>query len=446
MSTLTPSLELRYRQRERNVEALQEREQGCNFARILVVSALLVAPLALGAVETWSWAALSGAIGLAIIWWSMASARRDLIELVWCPVYIPVAIFLLLGVIQLATGKTVDSASTRNALVDLAACGGLFFLVTQLAPSLNRAGWRTWGLIVLAYSFCIAMYAIIQYFASPGQIYWRIVPHSESWIFGPYVNHNHYAGLMEMLIPVSAGYVLSRRRHQLTPLLVFAVLVPVSSVFLSGSRGGVLALLLESTMFVGLLLLVAPKDLQKPKTAGVTLALAIAFVGFLWMQPGGLVQRLETVLEPGHSSDVSFRDREQVGLDSLRMFRQHLWFGTGLGSFEYAYPQYQTVPGDAVWKHAHDDFVEMLAETGVAGGTLGLVAVVLWCCLAFQRLSDRLRHGIGWIQAGAAIGCCGLLLHSLVDFNLHIPANALWFAACAGLAMPTRNSFRALSK
>lgn len=414
----------------------ERREQGCSLAGIFVVAVLLAAPLAFGAVEIWSWAALAIVIGIALIWWSIASARRDLIDVVWCPVYAPVAIFLLLGVIQLADGKTVDPVSTRNALVQLAACGSLFFLVMQLTPSLNRATWRSWGLIVLAYSFCMAMYAIIQYFASPKKIYWMIRPHSESWIFGPYVNHNHYAGLMELLIPLGAGYVLSRRQHPLTPLLAFAVLVSISSVLLSGSRGGVLALLFEAVMFVGLLLLSAPKDLRKPKTAGVTLALAIAFIGFLWMQPGGLVKRLETVLEPSHSADVSFRDREQVGLDSLRMFRQHIWSGAGLGSFEYAYPQYQTVPGDAVWEHAHDDFVELLAETGLAGGILGLIAVVIWCRLAFQNLSERLRHGIGWVQAGAAIGCCGLLLHSLVDFNLHIPANALWFATCAALAMP----------
>jgi len=63
-----------------------------------------------------------------------------------------------------------------------------------------------------------------------------------------------------------------------------------------------------------------------------------------------------------------------------------------------------------------------------------LAGLVLFLGVAFRNLGERLRHESGWMQLGAALGCCGLLVHSLVDFNLHIPANAAWFAFCAGLA------------
>ena len=53
---------------------------------------------------------------------------------------------------------------------------------------------------------------------------------------------------------------------------------------------------------------------------------------------------------------------------------------------------------------------------------------------AFGKLKERLESSAGWIQLSGAIGCCGLLVHSLVDFNLHIPANGAWFAVCLGLA------------
>jgi O-antigen ligase len=116
------------------------------------------------------------------------------------------------------------------------------------------------------------------------------------------------------------------------------------------------------------------------------------------------------------------------------MVGDHLWLGTGLGSFALVYPRYQSIPTDVVWDHAHDDYVEALGETGLLGGLLIVLAVALGLRLAFGNLRDRLRHRLGWIQLGAALGCCGLLLHSLLDFNLHIPANAAWFAVCAAIA------------
>src|SRR5207302_6569539 len=74
------------------------------------------------------------------------------------------------------------------------------------------------------------------------------------------------------------------------------------------------------------------------------------------------------------------------------------------------------------------------AETGLIGAVLILSALALFFRLAFQDLHHRLRSEGGWIRLGAAVGCCGLLLHSFFDFNLHIPANAAWFATLAALA------------
>jgi O-antigen ligase len=129
-----------------------------------------------------------------------------------------------------------------------------------------------------------------------------------------------------------------------------------------------------------------------------------------------------------------------VARDSLRLVRAHPWLGTGLGSFEVAFPRYQSSPTDLVWDHAHNDYVEALAETGLIGGLLVISALVLFFRLAFRRLGERLRHRAEWIQIGAAIGCCGLLVHSFVDFNLHIPANAAWFFVLAGIATTKTDS------
>jgi O-antigen ligase len=84
--------------------------------------------------------------------------------------------------------------------------------------------------------------------------------------------------------------------------------------------------------------------------------------------------------------------------------------------------------------YAHDDYVEAVAETGLVGAVLILSALALFLRLAFRRWGRPTRSQGDWIRFGAALGCCGLLVHSFLDFNLHIPANAAWFAVLAGIA------------
>ena len=126
-----------------------------------------------------------------------------------------------------------------------------------------------------------------------------------------------------------------------------------------------------------------------------------------------------------------------MSLDSLGIVHDHVWLGTGLGSFETVYSRYQSFPSDLDWDHAHDDYAEALAETGLIGGILIVAAAALFLAGAFRN-ARRSESAAEWIQVGAAIGCCGLLFHSFMDFNFHIPANAMWFAACAALARSRR--------
>jgi O-antigen ligase len=162
--------------------------------------------------------------------------------------------------------------------------------------------------------------------------------------------------------------------------------------------------------------------------------MAMAALLFFWTDTGEISKRLATIASVTHSPDVTMGSRLTVARDSLLIFRDHHWVGTGLGSFEVAFPPYQSFSTDEIWDHAHNDYAEALAETGLVGGLLIAAALVIFFRLGFGNLGQRLRHHAGWIQLGAAIGCCGLLVHSFVDFNFHIPANAAWFAVCLAIA------------
>jgi O-antigen ligase len=211
-------------------------------------------------------------------------------------------------------------------------------------------------------------------------------------------------------------------------------LVPITSLLLCGSRGGFISLLAEVVILGAILLWRAPAPGRRSLAAAGGLGITAAALLFLWMDPGEISKHLLTIANSAQSPEATFGDRKVVALDSLHILRDRLWVGVGLGGFETAYPAYQSFPSDSIWGHAHNDWAEALAETGLVGGLLIVAALAMFLRLAFKRLGERLRHDAGWIQLGAALGCCGLLVHSFVDFNLHIPANAAWFAVLASVA------------
>ena len=120
--------------------------------------------------------------------------------------------------------------------------------------------------------------------------------------------------------------------------------------------------------------------------------------------------------------------------DSMAILRKYPLSGAGAGAYEVAYPPYQSWVSDGIVDHAHNDYAELLAETGSAGGLLLIAFLYLFIRQSLISLTARPGHPAGWMQTGATIACCGLLVHSFTDFNFHIPANAAWFSFAAGLA------------
>jgi O-antigen ligase len=407
--------------------------------RALLSTMLFAAPLAFGAVQTVAWTALSILASLLLLLWVFESLRSRRIRIAWSPLYLLALALMLLGLIQLFTGRALDPQGAREALLKLACYCIVFFVAVQLwmigprhgAPLLRL------GLAVTIYSFLLALFAILQFFSSKGLIYWRVK--TDGWIFGPYVNHNHYAGLMEMLIPVSLTYAVSQNRERgLKTFLVLGAMFPIASVLLSGSRGGWIALLSELAALAAAVVWLRPQSERTRYAAAGLLATLMLAALALWLGGSSISTRLTSMAGLTRSPEVTLGHRLLVGRDALRIFRDHLWLGTGLGSFAVVYPQYQSFATDAVYHHAHNDYLEALAETGVLGGVLILLAMVIF----FRETCKELRAGLitpaGWIPFGAALGCCGIMIHSFADFNLHIPANALWFAFLLGVSQTAR--------
>lgn len=270
-------------------------------------------------------------------------------------------------------------------------------------------------------------------------------------VSGTYVNRNHYAGLLEMGLPLaltcalalwsrSGGFVHSHRHRQrrespgvgkalLTGGLLLVTACLLAGVVTSLSRMGFLTTLAAlTTVSVGWL--VARR--QRGRTSRwlwlVPVLLPIALVTLV--ATNGIVLRFA---EPSSTGDITTDGRLQIWRETMRLFAAYPLTGSGLGTFEHAlYPFRTALPTMAV-DYAHNDYLQIACETGGIGIALAmmLAGVVAWRVASAAFRSPR--HA--WLGMGLLASLLALALHSLVDFNLYVPANALAAAWLAGVAV-----------
>lgn len=216
--------------------------EGCRWvlaARWTLVGGLFAAPLAFGAVQPWAWAALGVVVSLAMALWAAGALHERTAVIPWTSLYLPLAGLWLLGLVQYLAHTTVDTIATREALVKGTIYLAVLFTAGAVFANAAPRVWHQLGVAVTIYTFALSLFAILQCFASPGKIYGVVVPRQGGYIFGPYVTHNGYAGLMEILVPLATAFWLSLPgRSRWRGFAAFAALLGFCSVVVSGSRAG----------------------------------------------------------------------------------------------------------------------------------------------------------------------------------------------------------------
>ena len=316
------------------VQAVAVRERvhsrALTTSRVTLVTILTLSTMAFGAVQPWAWGLTATLISIPLILWAWDTLDRGSIRLVWTPLYLPAAIFLLVAALQFAGRLTADPAATRESLVKLVADLLVFFLACQLWQTASAGAFQRLGFVLTALTCGLALFGTLQFFASPGAIYGVVKPRWSGWIFGPYVNHNHYAGLMEMLIPVALGYLIAprprpQRTHGMMVSLLgpLALLIAVASVLLSGSRGGMISLAVEAIILAAILPRFLPEARRRRLAlAGITGVAASAAL-FLWLDPGQISRRLGAVADLPRAPEATLGERLSLARDSLGIFRAH---------------------------------------------------------------------------------------------------------------------------
>jgi O-antigen ligase len=445
---------------------------------------IIFAPLAYGAVEAWARNVVLLSIGLmAGAWlWKFVSLGRPKLSF---PPFFPAAIlFLVLVALQLVPlpgalknflvpdpsagsadwGRlTANTGKTAVGALFLAAC--LVFCFVLLNSFRHRRWIKPTLTVLLTLGGFEAFYGLLEYWTGHQHIFWYQKIYYLEEVTGTYINHNHFAGLLGPLLLLGIGafvvrfarFVAGRSytfaedgrsvwkkvtataqliRH-LPPslaILLSAVALMAVALILSQSRGGLISCAVALGLQVVLLWKLRRGSTESLQALGVV-ALLAAIMGL------ALAPR---ILMRFSYAPRDAPERFELWQESARIVRDYPLLGTGLGTYRDILPRYRPqkdfffvsgIPQPAAINYAHNDYLQLLTECGFVG--FGFMA---WALVATLRhLFSRFGNHTDWETAamGSSLiaGIVAFLLHSLVDFNMHIPANALVFCQLLSVAL-----------
>lgn len=395
------------------------------------VSAILVgAPLIFGATSTLASLMLVAASWLLLLFWLAQCIYAGGLPIFSHPLAAPVSLLIGFTAMHWVAKISVAPVATELEWLRWVGYAALAVVGVSCIDTANRlrrlAAW-------LAMAGCaIALLGIAQYLSASGKLYWIWELENGGRMFGPYVNRNHFAGLMELWCPLALGMALLPQ-NSLPRRWFWAAqaLVMGGAVVLSGSRGGTLSLGVVMATFT---LLIAAQ--RGGRRAVLGLLVAMIFMGglILILDQGEALERYKSILRPDQvSQEEAAAHRVAAWRDTLVLFRQNWAVGSGLDTFATLFPAVRSFSTDKIWTHAHNDFLQFLAETGFVGGALGLWVLIAGGKELARNLKRRSGTATGVILAGVASGCLGFMVHGWLDFNFHIPANAASFSVLAAV-------------
>ncbi|HHT9154996.1 MAG TPA: O-antigen ligase family protein [Candidatus Tripitaka sp. YC43] len=299
----------------------------------------------------------------------------------------------------------------------------------------------------------LAIFALIQYFTWNGKIYWfreqywlRGEARGFSFPFGPFTNRNHFAGYMEMIIPLTLGQLVAgllqieasgkkapfkervftyfSRDIAIVTFLYSAIIIMMLSLFFTLSRGGIIALLVSIIIFTILM----PK---KKRLIPVFVILGVVFV--LGISQEMVIARLL------HLGSVG---RYDFWRDSLGAIRDFPIFGTGLGTFPWIFWRYQSANIEFFVDYAHNDYIQLFVEMGLMGFLTALSLCILYFIQTISLLRIRKDPYTKAVTHGGIASLGAIFTHSMVDFNLQIPSNALLATLIAALTLSVAGNYQ----
>ena len=372
-------------------------------------------------------------LGLAVAWLLRMAAFRQM-RLEWSPV--TAGLLFYLGTMVVSTWVARDLIPAAKELLKW---GELLLLCLFVAGELGQSERRALVLSLLLAGILQGALGVYQFLHQVGPPAFGLMGRYMR-AHGTFLQPNPFGGYMGLLLPLAYGMVLSLGSEALTaqrgrslwavllwPLALLASVVMLTGLVMSWSRGALLGLVFG----VGLVALAMSRRVW-PVVAIIALGfvLLVPSIGpaTLTGLPGGLLERLTEVTQYVGISDltaIEITDDNYAAIERLahwdaawRMFAGQPWLGVGTGGYASAYPSVALPRWQDPLGHAHNYYLNVLAEGGLAG-LFGYLAFVATALLVAWRGARKER---GW-RRGLALGALGmlghLLAHSVFD-NLYV--------------------------
>ena len=297
--------------------------------------------------------------------------------------------------------------------------------------------------ILLGVAILEAIYGIIQALVPSLGVLW--VDYIKSYLGdarGTYINRNHFAGFMEMMLPLGLAYTLaagswhkkisfkaliSSDRSNFQFFLSIGLIVMALALLLSQSRAGIFSGVLGFLTFA---LLMRSSGGELPRSFWVVISVIVAMVSFYSIKIG-IDPVLERFLRIGKATS-----RFDIWRDSMAMIKDHP-FGIGLAAFKQVFPVYNVSNfSDTRFIYMHNDYLQLLVETGwigflaLVGGFYIFLVRSIFKIQHMRLQSDPMRF---FLSIGALSGLVSMAFHSFFDFNLQMPANCVYFVMLIGI-------------
>lgn len=404
----------------------RERLDGwCERGIIALVLAILVfGPLATGAVRTLEFLVIQGLTAGVIVLWTLRLWLKPRPQFLMPPMGWAVLAFTGYAVARYFTAD-IEYIARLELIRVLIYCFLFFAIVNNLhrQETVNLLGYT---LIFLAMG--IAFYACYQFFTGDNRVWHFESPGYRGRGTGTYINPNHLAGFLEMLLPLAIAYTIAgRMKPVLRIFLGYSALVILAGIGVSLSRGGWLSTALTLVLFFLVLLF------HRGYRIAAAAALLAILLGGAFVAPKSLKvqQRAEAALRDAGEQEYS---RYRLWRPAIQLWQQGRVFGIGLGHFDYRFRSVRPQEIQLRPDRAHNDFLNALVDWGIVGFTLVAGALVLlvagirkcWRHVGGTAadLGSRRSNRFALVLGGS-FGLLALFFHSAVDFNMQIPANAI---------------------
>jgi O-antigen ligase len=309
------------------------------------------------------------------------------------------------GPIQIWLGVSVYRYATWTAALTWASYAGALWIALHVFAHADIA--RKFRSAAVAFAVAVAVEATLHKVASNGKVLWLISARRPESVMGPFLNYDHYAAFIELLLPIALWNAWKDRERAFAWLGAAAVLY--ASVIASTSRTGSALVTFEVLILLWIIL--------RHKTTARRSRAAFALVAAGLLIAATLVVGASILLNRFAENDP-FAFRRRTLLVAMRIVQARPWTGFGLGTWPTIYPIYSEYDELAFVNHAHNDWAEWAGDGGIPFAVLmGLVAFrALWLC-------RRALWGIGIVS---------VFVHSLVDFPLQRPTVMLWLITMLG--------------